>query len=506
MPQETPDCVSVLIVEDNPGDAFLINHLFADSSDPRVEARTAASMAEAEALLATEDFSVIFSDLDLPDCSGLETVRRILGNEQGLPVILLTGNGARDMAIEAIRLGAQDYLEKGSITAGALTRTIAHSLERHSLNRALQNSLDELEAANARFVNLVADLTDAVVVVDGDDRVLFVNPAGERLLLRNASDMVGGPFDLPLDGGRPVEVELPDKSGRARTAEIRVVETAWDGKPARLASLRDITERKQAERAMQIAQQAAETANEMKSRFLANMSHELRTPLNSIIGFSEVIKEETFGAVGNERYRDYADDINHSGNHLLSLINDLLDLSKAEAGHYEFPDAEFALDDAVRESVRLVAPQAAAKSLTLETTIAYEGYRFLGGERQITQVIVNLLSNAIKFTPELGRIDVRLRPGALGSVVIEVEDNGVGIDTCDIPKAFDAYSQVGDPYLKPRVAGTGLGLALSKRLVEMHGGFIRMNSEPGVGATVSITMPRARLCHPVDEQDAVARA
>jgi signal transduction histidine kinase len=221
----------------------------------------------------------------LPDSSGLETVDRILSSARSLPVIVLTGGDARQTAIDAIRRGAQDFVEKAAVTASSLERIVAHSLERQSLNRALQDSLARLEAANARFVNLVSDLTDAVVVTDLDGIVLFINPAAEKLFERDFTAAVGETCGLPLDSGVPVEIGLADQDGTERIAELRVVETQWDGQPAKLASLRDITDRKSGERVMQSAQEAAETANDMKSRFLANMSHELRTPLNSIIGF-----------------------------------------------------------------------------------------------------------------------------------------------------------------------------------------------------------------------------
>lgn len=497
--------IRVLIVEDNPGDAVLLQQLIAGFADIRAESRIAVNVEAAEALLRGEEFSLIFCDLDLPDSAGIETVGRILSNSQALPVIVLTGGNSRRTALDAIRLGAQDFLEKGTVTADSLERIVAHSLERQSLSRALQDSLSSLEAANACFVNLVSDLIDAVVVTDLDGIVLFVNPAAEKLFERNFVASVGQVCGLPLDSRAPVEIGLADPDGAERIAELRVVETQWDGRPAKLASLRDITDRKRGERLMQSAQEAAETANEMKSRFLANMSHELRTPLNSIIGFSEVIKDEIFGAIGNTQYQDYAGDIHRSGHHLLSLINDLLDLSKAESGHYEFPESDFDLVGVLHDSVRLVSRQAREKALTLGTALEFEECRFRGGERQIVQVLVNLLSNAIKFTPSGGRIEVRLRQGSLGSVMIEVDDNGVGIAPDDIPKVFDAYSQVGDPYLHNNVVGTGLGLALTKRLVELHGGFVRLRSAPGIGTTVSVTLPRDRVLDDITDRLTIVR-
>ncbi|MBO6784743.1 MAG: response regulator [Alphaproteobacteria bacterium] len=495
------DIVRVLIVEDNPGDAYLIEHLLQDARSVRVEATTVQTVADALEAIEHDEYSLVFTDLDLPDSFGLQTVERMLGNARGLPVVVLSGADARQTALDAIRMGAQDFLEKGLVTATALDRTLAHSLERHSINRALRSNLQDLELANRQFVKMISDLSDAVVIVEPGGMVLFVNPAAEDLFDRAAGDMIGNPLGLPIDSHEPVEIELSHRSGEVLTAEIRIVDTEWDGKPALVASLRDITERKRAERAMQVAQQAAEAASEMKTRFLANMSHELRTPLNSIIGFSEIIKSEQFGPVGTQRYSEYAGDIHHSGRHLLSLINDLLDLSKAEADSYEIVDHRFDLVQAVRDAVRLVAPQAEAKSQTVEIQSVVPQCDVVAGERQITQVVVNLLSNAIKFTPEGGLIGIRIRPSSLGSVAVDVVDNGIGVDPAEIPRLFTAYTQVGEPYLKQDGQGTGLGLALTKRLIELHGGFVRMQSTLGGGTTVSFVLPGDRVCRAEDTHD-----
>lgn len=498
--------LKALIVEDNPGDAFLIEHILDELEWMPLESRVSSTLAGAEERLEQESFSIIFSDLDLPDSSGLETIARLLNNGQDIPVVVLSGNGARDTAIDAIRMGAQDFLEKDCVATDAVGKIIAHSLERHELRRALQTSVRDLDAANLRFMNLIRDLTDAVVVFDPGGEIKFVNPAAESLFGKDPGDLVGQTFELAQETGEPVEVELVDRTGIPKTAELRVVETDWNGAPARLASLRDVTARKRAERGMRVAQEAAESASDMKSRFLANMSHELRTPLNSIIGFSEVISKETFGSNGNARYCEYAGDIHRSGQHLLSLINDLLDLSKADAGQYEIVEQEFDLIDLVHDAIRLVGPQSTAKAQQVALVNSFGTCRVFAGERQIMQVIVNLLSNAIKFTPPEGRIEIRVSPGKLGSVILEVDDTGVGIAPEDMTDLFKAYTQVGDPYLKDKETGTGLGLALSKRLIELHGGFIRVHSTPDVGTTVSVVLPGSRLrtgCHESGQRDAV---
>jgi two-component system, NtrC family, sensor kinase len=228
-----------------------------------------------------------------------------------------------------------------------------------------------------------------------------------------------------------------------------------------------------------------EAASRHKSEFLANMSHELRTPLNAIIGFSEVLNERMFGEL-NEKQDEYLKDIYASGQHLLSLINDILDLSKIEAGRMELELAEFSLPVAIDNALTLVRERASRRGIKLGQTIN-EGVGLIrGDERKVKQVLLNLLSNALKFTPEGGRIDVRAAMND-GMAEISVADTGVGIAPEDQEAIFEEFRQVGTADKK--VEGTGLGLALSRKFIELHGGRIWVHSQPGKGSTFSFTLP-----------------
>jgi signal transduction histidine kinase len=239
-------------------------------------------------------------------------------------------------------------------------------------------------------------------------------------------------------------------------------------------------------REIQDKSQQLEIANRHKSDFLANMSHELRTPLNAIIGFSEVLLEKMFGEV-NEKQLDYLQDIHSSGKHLLSLINDILDLSKIEAGRMDLDIAEFDLRSALQNAMTLVKERAQRHGieLSLEADDAIGAFR--ADERKFKQIMLNLLSNAVKFTPEGGKIGVRAKPVG-NAVEIAVTDTGVGIAPEDQKSVFDEFKQVGRDYTK-KAEGTGLGLALTKRFVELHGGSIRLESTPGRGSTFTVTIP-----------------
>jgi len=228
-----------------------------------------------------------------------------------------------------------------------------------------------------------------------------------------------------------------------------------------------------------------EAASRHKSEFLANMSHELRTPLNAIIGFSEVLAEKMFGDV-NDKQAEYLQDILESGRHLLSLINDILDLSKIEAGRMELELTDFSVPQAIQNAGILVRERALRRGIVLHEVIADGVSGIRGDERKVKQVLLNLLSNAIKFTPEGGRIEVRAA-STDGMVEVSVTDSGVGIAPEDHEAVFEEFRQVGTADKKAE--GTGLGLALSRKFVELHGGRIWVTSQVGIGSTFTFTLP-----------------
>jgi signal transduction histidine kinase len=228
-----------------------------------------------------------------------------------------------------------------------------------------------------------------------------------------------------------------------------------------------------------------ETASRHKSEFLANMSHELRTPLNAIIGFSEVLSQRMFGEI-NDKQAEYLADILESGQHLLSLINDILDLSKIEAGRMELEPTEFDLASTIENSLILVRERAQRHGITLRHTLDERLGMIRGDERKVKQVLLNLLSNALKFTPEGGRIDVRAAFRD-STAEISVTDTGVGLAPEDLDTVFEEFRQVGTAAKK--VEGTGLGLAISRKFIELHGGKIWVKSQVGTGSTFAFTLP-----------------
>lgn len=276
-----------------------------------------------------------------------------------------------------------------------------------------------------------------------------------------------------------------ERSVAVRTAELSAANAALE---------LEVAERKAAERQAQAARDQAELANRSKSEFLAMVSHELRTPLNAVIGFSELMANETYGSLGHDKYREYAADIRHSGTHLLSLINDILDLSKVEANEMTLSPEAVNLSATIDGLLRIMREKIKSAGLDVIVELASDLPPLLVDARALKQVLLNLISNAVKFTEPGGRVVITatLLPG--GGIVITVADTGIGIAESDLALVLQPFSQA-DSSLSRKYEGTGLGLPLSKRLVELHGGRLTLRSKLRKGTAVSIKLPQSCVHH-----------
>ena len=377
---------------------------------------------------------------------------------------------------------------------------------------------DEAEQAKrtAEQLKRVVENSLQGIVVRTNKDILFMNDAFATLIgYDSAKHLMAEMSGLGANGGiHPDDVEMIRERVRARTAgeeqishyEFRMMHRSggyrwvdtlaalveWDGQKASLSWMTDITDRKAMEAELVQSKEAAEYASRTKTEFLAHMSHELRTPLNAIIGFAEVIKGEMFGKAGQQKYVDYAKDIHRSGEHLLDLINDILDLSKLEAGKLELREAEVILPEIVTHCCTLVRSKAQQGHVKVVTDIPVNLPHLQADERAVKQILLNFLSNAIKFTPAHGVVRLRALVDGDNSLRVAVTDTGIGMKPEDIEIALMPFGQI-DSKIARETKGTGLGLPICKSLLELHGGDLRIESELGKGTTVLAIFPPHRL-------------
>jgi two-component system cell cycle sensor histidine kinase PleC len=387
--------------------------------------------------------------------------------------------------------------------------------------------------ADLRLRDAIETIPEAFVLWDAGNRMVLCNSNFQELHnLPDEAVMAGTPYDAVVDAGRkPVvrtKVTSESEAPGARTFEAQLEDGRWlhiserrtkdggyvsvgtdittikrheeklmDSEQRLMKTVADLrasqrTLERQAEELVDLAEKyseektRAEEANHAKSSFLANMSHELRTPLNAIIGFSEIMKSEMFGPVGGEKYQGYCKDIHQSGQYLLDVINDVLDMSKIEAGRIRLDVVEVRLGRFLNDAMRVVSARADDKKLELSADIA-KGIRVRADQRLLKQIVLNLLSNAVKFTPEGGSIKVRARSCA-GWVRIAIVDTGIGIPREALAKLGRPFEQVESQFTKSH-QGSGLGLAIAKSLTELHGGSMRIRSTPDKGTMVLLRLP-----------------
>jgi signal transduction histidine kinase len=360
---------------------------------------------------------------------------------------------------------------------------------------------------HAPLRRIIDHLADGIIVVDSEGSIRFANPAAELLFGRPIEELVGHAFGFAVGTQETTEIEVVRRGGGVVTVELRIVPTEWEGETMDLVSLRDVTDRKQAEERTrelaheQTARAEAEAANRAKSEFLTMMSHELRTPLNAILGYCELLALGLSGPVVDAQ-REQLGRIQASSHHLIGLVNEILDLSKIEAGRLTVNNAPASAAEAISAAATLTQPQAQAAGIALSArSLDDPAPTYLGDEDRARQILVNLLSNAVKFTESGGSITLECGrtsepdgeaqlQGGREWVYLRVTDSGIGIPEDKLRVIFNPFVQVDTGHTRSR-DGTGLGLTISRRLACLMGGDLTARSEAGRGSTFTLWLPTA---------------
>ncbi len=378
--------------------------------------------------------------------------------------------------------------------------------------RSLESDLRERELETRELRTILDTATDGVAVLDGQGAILSLNRSAEALFGYEQGDVAGEPFTVLLEreshpaaldyleglksnGVASVMNDGREFVGRARQGGsiplyMTLGRIASAGEQKFCAVLRDLTPWKKVEREIEAARKDAEHASALKSDFLAKVSHEIRTPLNAILGFAEVIMEERFGPVGNERYKDYLKDIHSSGAHVMSLVNDLLDLSKIEAGKLELTFGSVNANAIVAECMSIMQPQANRAKVIIRSSLAQRLPNIVADERSLRQIVLNLLSNAVKFNDAGGQVIVSTALTDAGHAVIRIRDTGFGMSDSELAVAMEPFRQIATAR---RAGGTGLGLPLTKALVEANRASFTIKSKQNDGTLIEVAFPPTRV-------------
>ena len=509
----TPKSLRLLVVEDSDDDyRILLREV--QRGGYEVSSRRVASAADLSAAFA-ESWDLMITDWMIPGFGGLQAIAQSRAHD--LTCIVISGTPNEDEAVAALHAGALDFLSKDR--PARFVPAIERALRESSERRARITVERELRASEERYRSAFELAPEALVTYDLEDRrILDANRAAQRLFGMTASELrertlinmsaptqadgrdsatVAYDLGMRLASGAevaPFEWLLVDAHGEPIPTELHVVRLAGHHGRVLRAAIVDLRERRKLEQVRQrtieleLQNRRFAEANRLKSEFLANMSHELRTPLNAIIGFSELLHT---GAVlpGTPEHTEFLGDIVTSSRHLLQLINDVLDLAKVEAGRLDFRPEVVDLGKLVGEVIAITRTTAAVKRITVELALDSSLTGIVLDPGRFKQVAYNFLSNALKFTSDSGRIAIRAVPEGDDWFRLEVEDNGVGIAADDLGRLFVEFQQLEGGAAK-RHQGTGLGLALSRRLVEAQGGRVGVKSTLGAGSTFHAILPR----------------
>ena len=486
------DHIRVLLIEDNREYAFLIQEYIEMARPGLFDLEAVTRLSTGLERLVGGGVDLVLLDLTLPDSNGLDTFITVHGNAPEVPVIVLTGLDDERIAMEAAREGAQDYLVKGQVSGDLLVRCMLSAIERHQVREKLKHYARMLEASEARFRGVIENSGDGVAIVDRDGRLRFLNGSAEVMLGREADGILGEVFGVPAREDQSMEINVLRPDAEPTVALLRAVETRWDGEPASMLTLRDVTQRERLrllERKLEEEGSLVQHLRELdrlKDEFVATVTHELRTPMTPLRSAVEMFLDGTLGELEPEQ-REMLELMARNIQRLSRFATDVLALSRLDRDEYPVDPREVDVLSTIRPSVELLRERAAAKRIEL-TIDGDAGARALADPDAVCQIATNLVDNAIAHNPEGTRVDVAVAALQDGGVELTVADDGGGIPAEARDHIFDRFYQ-GRRRSGPGYRGTGIGLAVCQGLLKRMGGSIVLENPVGGGTTFRVNLP-----------------
>ena len=474
-----PGRVKLLLIEDDPRDARLIREYLLEH-DPSMEILHARNLAEARPELGDPSVDAILVDLHLPDSNGLESVAVAHAASVGQPIVAMTGRSTMEIGVQAMRLGAQDFLVKDDLTPCSLGRALRLAIERQRLLACMRDSVQASLEGEENLRRLLLSGTEALVVYLLNGSVAFANLAADELFGWTPADFDKRSFPLQASPGIEQEHEIIRPDGTRVVAEMRTVNVMWRDQPARLASLRDVSERRLAtEHQIRL---------DMLTSFLGNVSHELRTLLAAIYQFVSNVRDGIDGPV-NDLQRQSLEVAIRNVDEVLAMIANLLEVARSQAGKLRIENQIVRLGDEISGLVGVLQASAREHGIRFACRVPDDLPHLLADPARVRQIVANLAENAIKFTPRGGVVEVSARhDAASGRVSLVVSDTGCGVPSEHLENIFDQLHQVPETVYRTR-RGLGLGLYITRELVRGLGGEIRVRSEPGKCTSFEVLLP-----------------
>ena len=508
-PMDHPaNAISILVIEDNPADQLLLEVHLSETNLHIAEVTTASTIEAAINLLRKQSFSLIFLDFFLPDSSGLQSFVELSHVDAKVPVIILSGLTDTELSIKAISVGAQDFLIKGEYTVQMLEKAVRYSIERKKNLELIEENNERNDIISKATNDIIWDwdlLTNKVKwygqglknylppdsldnTIADDFWVAGLHPEERKRTILKLQRSI-------LNGGGNWEGDnrfLRNDGSYAHINTRGYILSNTEKKAIRMIGcMQDITDRKNAELEATKARLEAEEARKTQEQFLVNMSHEIRTPMNGVIGMAQLLAATQL----TKEQSEFVETINESASNLMVIINDILDLTKIVAGKITIDKVDYIFSDIIKNSVQITRLKAEEKGIRLNTWIDPNIHPVLLGDPfRLNQILINLIGNAIKFT-ERGEINIKVNlleeDAEIVKLKFSIQDTGIGIDESKLETVFERFTQASSATTR-KYGGTGLGLTITKQLIELQDGSIHVESQPGVGSTFTFYLPIAK--------------